>query len=133
MARSGISNLGGVMKSLAAAKRKAYGDAERIVRRTASQILDGVIDGTPEDTSVTIGDWHVGVNVTPSTKLDRPDQGGADAKSRGHSTIKTAKLGDTINIVNNQEHVEGLNAGNAVSKPAGWIEASVDNATRRRP
>lgn len=64
MARSRIGDLGGVVKSLAAAKRKAIADAERVVRRTASDILDGVIDGTPEDTSVTIGDWQVGVNTT---------------------------------------------------------------------
>ena len=133
MARSRIGDLGGVVKSLAAAKRKAIADAERVVRRTASDILDGVIDGTPEDTSVTIGDWQVGVNTTPSGKLDTPDPGGAAAKARGQATILTGSIGDKINIVNNQEHVDGLNAGNAVRKPAGWIEAAIDNATRRRP
>lgn len=133
MARSGISNLEGVVKSLAAAKRKAHGDAQSVVRHTANQILDGVINGTPENTSVTIGDWQVGINDTPSTKLNTPDAGGVEAKARGHSTIQAAKLGDTINIVNNQEHVQGLEDGNAVRKPAGWIKASVDNATRRRP
>jgi hypothetical protein len=133
MARSGISNLGGVVKSLAAAKRKAIADAERVVRSTATDILNGVVDGTPEDTSVTIGDWQTAINTTPSDKLDSPDPGGSAAKARGQATILTAKIGDKINIVNNQEHVEGLNAGNAVSKPAGWIEAAIDNATRRRP
>lgn len=133
MARSGVSNLGGVVKSLAAAKRKAIADAELVVRRTAGDILTAVVDGTPEDTSVTIGDWHVGVNTTPTTKLDSPDPGGSAAKARGQATILTGGLGDRINIVNNQDHVEGLNAGRAVSKPAGWIEAAIDNATRRRP
>ncbi len=133
MARSRIGDLGGVVKSLAAAKRKAIADAERVVRRTASDILDGVIDGTPEDTSVTIGDWQVGVNSTPSGRLDTPDPGGAATKVRGQATILTGGIGDKINIVNNQEHVDGLNAGNAVRKPAGWIEAAIDNATRRRP
>lgn len=82
---------------------------------------------------MTIGDWQVGVNSTPTTKLDTPDPGGTSAKARGQATILTAGIGDKINIVNNQEHVEGLNDGNAVSKPAGWIETAIDNATRRRP
>lgn len=133
MARSGISNLGGVVKSLAAAKRKAIADAERVVRITAGNILDGVVDGTPEDTSVTIGDWQTAINTTPSDKLNSPDPGGSAAKARGQATILAAKIGDKINIVNNQEHVEGLNAGKAVSKPSGWIEAAIDNATRRQP
>lgn len=133
MPRSGISNLGGVVKSLGAAKRKALGDAEQIIRRTSTDILNGVVDGTPEDTSVTIGDWQVGINSTPTTKLDTPDPGGTSAKARGKVTILTAGIGDKINIVNNQEHVEGLNDGDAVSKPSGWIEAAIDNATRRRP
>lgn len=121
------------MKSLGAAKRKAIGDAERIIRATAGDILTGVVDGTPEDTSVTIGDWQTAINITPSGKLDTPDVGGVKAKAAGSATIATAKIGDKINIVNNQEHVEGLNAGKAVSKPAGWIEAAIDSATRRRP
>lgn len=133
MARSGISNLGGVVKSLAAAKRKAIASAQKVVRRTAGDILEGVIVGTPEDTSVTIGDWHVGINTSPTTKLDQPDPGGSAARARGQATVLTATLGDIINIVNNQDHVEGLNAGKAVSKPSGWIEAAIDNATRRRP
>lgn len=133
MARSGISNLGGVVTSLAAAKRKAITDAERVVRITAGNILDGVVDGTPEDTSVTIGDWQTAINTTPSDNLNSPDPGGSAAKARGQATILAAKIGDKINIVNNQEHVEGLNAGKAVSKPSGWIEAAIDDATRRQP
>lgn len=130
MARSGVSNLGGVVKSLAAAKRKALADAQRVVRNTATNILTGVVEGTPEDTSTAIGDWQVGVNQTPAGLVDTPDPGGATAIAKGSAAIKAAKLGENINIVNNQPYVEGLNAGRAVSKPSGWIEGAIDNATR---
>lgn len=130
MARSGVSNLGGVVKSLAAAKRKALADAQKVVRNTANGILTGVVEGTPEDTSTAIGDWQVGLETTPEGLVNKPDPGGATAIAKGAATIATAKLGQNINIVNNQPYVEGLNAGNAVSKPSGWIEAAIDNATR---
>lgn len=130
MARSGVSNLGGVVKSLAAAKRKALADAQQVVRNTASGILTGVVQGTPEDTSTAIGDWQVALDVTPEGLVGQPDPGGATALAKGAATIATAKLGQNINIVNNQPYVEGLNAGRAVSKPSGWIEAAIDNATR---
>jgi len=42
---SGVSNLGGVVKSLAAAKRKALADAQKVVRNTANGILTGVVEG----------------------------------------------------------------------------------------
>lgn len=128
MARSGVSNLSEIAKSLAAAQRKAIAHAERINRKLASDILQGVVEGTPEDTSVTVGDWQVGVNSTPTGLVEQSDPGGASALSRGNATIQTAKLGGTINIVNNQPHVDGLNAGNAVSKPSGWVERSIDAA-----
>ncbi len=130
MARSGVSNLGGVVKSLAAAKRKALTDAQRVVRNTANGILTGVVVGTPEDTSLTIGDWQTALETTPEGLVNKPDPGGATALAKGAATIATAKLGQDIIIVNNQPHIEGLNGGNAVSKPSGWIEAAIDNATR---
>lgn len=128
MARSGITNMGEIAKSLADAKRKAIAHAERVNRNLANAVLQGVVEGTPEDTSVTVGDWQVGVNTVPQGTLDSPDPGGAGALARGQSRIATAKLGGTINIVNNQPHVDSLNAGNAVTKPAGWVERSIDAA-----
>lgn len=131
MARSGISNLSEVVKSLNAAKRAAYNHAERITRGVATDVLKGVVEGTPEDTSVTIGDWQVGIGRVPEGTVDSPDPGGAQAIREGTAAISTAKLGSTINIVNNQPHVDGLNAGNAVQKPAGWVERSIDAAKAR--
>ncbi len=128
MARSGITNMGEIAKSLADAKRKAIAHAERVNRNLANAVLQGVVEGTPEDTSVTVGDWQVGVNTVPQGTLDSPDPAGARALARGQSQIATAKLGGTINIVNNQPHVDGLNAGNAVTKPSGWVERSIDAA-----
>lgn len=128
MARSGVTNMGEIAKSLAAAKRKAIAHAERINRKVASDVLQGVVEGTPEDTSVTVGDWQVGINTVPTGLVNSPDPGGAGAISKGNASILTAKLGGTINIVNNQPHIDGLNAGNAVSKPAGWVERSIDAA-----
>lgn len=128
MARSGISNLGEVAKSLADAKRKAVAHVERVNRKLASDVLQGVVEGTPEVTSVTIGDWQVGVNTVPQGTIDSADPGGARALAVGQAQIASAKLGGTISIVNNQPHVDGLNAGNAVSKPSGWVERSIDAA-----
>ncbi len=128
MARSGITNMGEIAKSLADAKRKAIAHAERVNRNLANAVLQGVVEGTPEDTSVTVGDWQVGLNTVPQGTLDSADPGGAGALARGQSQIATAKLGGTINIVNNQPHIDGLNAGNAVTKPAGWVERSIDAA-----
>ncbi|WP_448538400.1 hypothetical protein [Sphingobium yanoikuyae] len=120
--------MGEIAKSLADAKRKAIAHAERVNRNLANAVLQGVVEGTPEDTSVTVGDWQVGVNTVPQGTLDSPDPAGARALARGQSQIATAKLGGTINIVNNQPHVDGLNAGNAVTKPSGWVERSIDAA-----
>ena len=131
MARVGITNRAEIAKSLADAKRKAYDNAERITRNMASDILRGVVEGTPEDTSVTVGDWQVGINSVPGGLVDSPDPGGAAALKKGEAAIRTSKLGHTINIVNNQPHADGLNAGNAVSKPAGFVERSIDNAKAR--
>ncbi|WP_293920885.1 hypothetical protein [Sphingobium sp. UBA5915] len=128
MARSGVSNLGEVAKSLADAKRKALAHVEKVNRNLASAVLQGVVEGTPEDTSVTVGDWQVGINTVPQGTIDSADPAGAHALARGQSQIATAKLGGTINIVNNQPHVDGLNAGNAVTKPSGWVERSIDAA-----
>ncbi|WP_179043748.1 hypothetical protein [Sphingobium lactosutens] len=120
--------MGAVVKSLAAAKRKAYANAERINRKVASDVLQGVVEGTPEDTSVTVGDWQVGINTVPTGLVNTPDPGGAAALRNGNAAILTAKLGGTVNIVNNQPHIDGLNAGNAVTKPAGFVERAVDAA-----
>ena len=128
MARSGITNMGEIAKSLADAKRKALAHVEKVNRNLANAVLQGVVEGTPEDTGVTVGDWQVGINTVPQGTIDSADPAGARALARGQSQIATAKLGSTINIVNNQPHIDGLNAGNAVTKPSGWVERSIDAA-----
>jgi hypothetical protein len=128
--RSGISNLGSVLKKLDDAKKEIRATITQTQRKVATDILQGVIEGTPEDTSVTVGDWQVGVNRNPTGLVNNPDPGGASALTKGKAEIAAAPLGSKINIVNNQPHVDGLNAGNAVTKPAGWIEGSIDRATR---
>lgn len=129
--RSGIPNLGSVLNSIDAGKAAIRNKVTDTYKGVASDILQGVIEGTPEDTSVTVGDWQVGVNHTPTGLVNNPDPGGANALAKGTAAIEAALLGSKINIVNNQPHVDGLNAGNAVSKPAGWVEGSIDRATRK--
>jgi len=128
--RSGISNLASVLKSKDDAKKAIRATITQTQRKVASDILQGVIEGTPEDTSVTVGDWQVGVNSNPTGLVNTADPGGKNALAKGKAEIAAAPLGSKINIVNNQPHVDGLNAGNAVSKPAGFIEGSIDRATR---
>lgn len=129
--RSGISNLGAVLTSLDGAKAAIRKKVTDTYKGVATDILDGVIAGTPEITSVTVGDWQVGVNATPNGLVNNADPGGAAARAKGATEIATAPLGSKINIVNNQPHVDQLNAGRAVSKPAGWVEGSIDRATRK--
>ena len=129
--RSGVSNLGSVLRSLDEAKKEIRKTILDTHRGVAADILQGVIEGTPEITSVTVGDWQVGINSTPIGLVNTPDPGGAEALARGTAEIGSSSLGSKINIVNNQPHVDGLNAGRAVSKPAGWVEGSIDRATRK--
>jgi hypothetical protein len=131
MARTGIPNIAAVVASLVAAKVAAIREAERIIRATASDVLTGVVIGTPEDTSVTIGDWQVALGAPPTSLINKPDPGGSAALASGKATFANAKIGSAIHIVNNQPHIDGLNAGRAVSKPSGWVEGAIDNATRR--
>lgn len=128
--RSGISNLASVHKALDEAKQAIRSTITQTQRRIATDILQGVVEGTPEITSVTVGDWQVGVNSNPTGLLNTPDPGGKSALATGKAEIAAAPFGSKINIVNNQPHIDGLNAGNAVTKPAGWIEASIDRATK---
>lgn len=128
MAGARITKPSEISKSLVDARRKALAHAERINRKVAFDVLKGVVEGTPEVTSVTVGDWQVGINMVPQGLVNTSDPGGAAALAKGNASIATAKIGGTISIVNNQPHIDGLNAGNAVSKPAGWVERSIDAA-----
>lgn len=128
----GVTNLSQVLRSLAAQQKKAEQLALERTVAVASDILEGVVEGTPVQSGLTKANWQVGLNQAPSGILDSSDPSGDATISKGKATIEAAKPGEQIHIVNNTPWVNKLNAGSAKQKPAGWVERSIDAAVKKK-
>lgn len=128
----GIKNLGGVLKSLKFVRKIAKDAVLDRAKDVAVDVLVGVVKGTPEQTSHTIGNWQTSIGSAPTGTVEGTDPGGDKAISRGKAEIESAKFGEDIHIANNLPWINELNAGNAKSKPAGWIEAAIDQAVNKK-
>jgi hypothetical protein len=129
---AGIRNLRGIQRQLT----KDIPDQIREVvqertRKLASDILVGVVDATPEDTSHAVANWQVGIGDVPQGILEGTDPDGSSAKASGIAAITNAPFGAPINIVNNVEYMKFLLAGSSTQAPADFVNKEVDKAVRR--
>lgn len=129
---AGIRNLRAIQKALTQDVPKQFrDDVEAHTRKLASDILVGVVDATPEDTSHAVANWQVGLNNAPQGIVEGVDPNGSQAKSVGLGTINGAQFGDAIHITNNVDYMAYLLAGSSTQAPADFVNKEVDKAVRR--
>jgi hypothetical protein len=104
-------------------------------KRKAALVIDQVlVITTPVDTGQARSNWIV-QNTTPSRKQQpafNPGSGGSTAAqnadkalSEGRATIAQAVPGAPIWISNNLPYIQGLNEGNSLQAPKGFVEKAV--------
>ena len=95
---------------------KVEKEATRIFRGTALSLFGKIVVRTPVDTGRLRGNWQVQLNSAPTGILEG---------TKEQSGKTTAKLGDSIYIVNNLPYAEVIENGDATHKPHGMIKLSV--------
>lgn len=107
-------------------KRKVIGLTEKVVRKTAFDIDNDLVQQTPVDTGRARSNW------LPSLNLPRNDTVEANAKPPIEPVLSGYKIGDTIFIANNLPYIERLNNGwSKQNVTPSWVEATVQKYKRR--
>jgi len=75
------------------------------VRQEASiQMFGQVIEDTPVDTGLLVNNWQLGVNTVPTEKIDSVDPTRQLAFNRIALAVRSSKMTDELNFVNNADH-----------------------------
>lgn len=106
----------------------------RIAIRTAIELVTGLANETPVDTSKAISNWVVTLDRIPISDIDAHFEGSkGDTFTRSsRQTIMLAKIallnkkpGQTIFITNNADYIRDLNNGSSPQAPANFVQSIV--------
>ncbi len=110
---------------------------DKIVKKIAMQVLEGVVKGTPVDTGRARGAWTV-TTGSPSEEVPPMKEGHIPEKKaetevrtetigKGTDIIKAAKPAkEVIWIANNVPYIEELEDGSSKQSPAGMLESTLE-------
>jgi len=102
--------------------------------KAAITILSDLVFVTPVDTSKTLSNWQVSLNVPVDATIDAhfPGEKGSSRRASADAAIRAAKSvlaskkpGDTIYISNVTPNIARLNDGYSGQAPAGFVERAV--------
>ena len=113
-----------------ASQVKAFADGteekiNRAFRRSALDVLRRLVVRSPVDTGRFRGNWQTGVNDAPSGDIPSKDKGGSATINDGESSIASAKVGDSIFIVNNLPYAIALENGHSGQAPHGMVAITI--------
>ena len=97
-----------------------------IFRGTSIDLLVRIIKRTPVDQGTARGNWMTTINV-PSNEVDESikDKNGNKAIGRATGTVKKAKLGNRIYLINNLPYIGPLEDGHSDQRPTGMVKVTV--------
>lgn len=116
--------------------KKAGGNADKVVRKTAIGLFSAVMRSTPVDSGRARGAWMFSINKFSDTT---PINIRSDSEVENEIIMGTAsyKAGDTLTLSNNVNYAERLEYGWSKQAPQGMVRLNilkfqtfVDNAAR---
>jgi hypothetical protein len=110
---------------------KVNGNATRVVRKVALELLRGVVMATPVDTGRARANWQTTIGEMALGTVDAPSSAGsaaAEAIADGAETIQLgAHLGDDVAIflTNNLPYIDRLEHGWSKQAPDGMVAKTI--------
>lgn len=98
-------------------KDKAEKAATNIFRGTALSLFGRIVTRTPVDTGRLRLNWQSSIN-RPATNI-------VEGQTNSDATIGTAKIGDSIFIVNNLPYAQRIENGWSMQAPSGMVAVTV--------
>ena len=110
---------------------KEVKDSHRLLcQKLALDIDRRLVLKTPVDTGRARANWLASVGQPSSEVSGREDPTGAAAISQAANEITRAQFFPVIYLNNNLPYIGALNAGSSQQAPAGFVEASINEAVR---
>lgn len=113
-------------------------DVEGLLRRLVTEILDRLIappseGGTPVDTGWARSNWIPGVGSPPRKPFATKMSVSTSKQEAGRERVARFKLGEgSLFLANLVPYIVLLNQGSSRQAPAGFVQAAVAQAVRRR-
>lgn len=104
---------------------KAKGKADIVLRKSAIDLFSRVIRRSPVDTGRFRNNWNISIGAPSTVTTEGVDPSGASALTKVVETVETAKMGDTIFLVNALPYSIRLENGWSKQAPAGMVGVSV--------
>ena len=114
--------------------------ATLVFRGTALSLFSKVILGTPVGNKkywkipkappgyvggILRGNWQIGINSAPDGELDVTDSQGSATVNQAFAGVVTAKLGDSIFLINNLPYAKAVEDGSSKQAPTGMVKTVV--------
>jgi len=112
---------------------------DKLVKKTAFNVMREVVHDTPVDTGKAVSNWRAGAGFRPSGEREAHVPGIAQSTREenieatlraGFSKIIKRKPKQTIFITNDASYINELNAGTSTKAPAGFIEQGIQAGIR---
>ncbi len=106
-------------------------DLQKIVKKLALQVLQGVVLKTPVDSGRARGNWMVAINDVPQGFIEigkfTRDEATDFALSRGIPIVESSKPYTAISIANNVPYIGVLEFGSSKQSPEGMLRVTLAN------
>lgn len=103
--------------------KQAKEDGDKILRKVCLDLFGRVILDTPVDTGRLRGAWLCTIGAPATSAPLLPDPSGAAPKMA--STVATAKMGDTVYLVNNVSYAPYVEFGTSRMAPRAMVGRNV--------
>jgi hypothetical protein len=112
-------------RDFAAILARAKDKADLVVRRSALEIMNGLVQKSPVDTGRFQGNWQVGIGGVNALTSSDADKAGASAIGRTNVAVQTFKPGQTIYLTNSLPYAQRLEYGYSQQAPGGMVRLTV--------
>lgn len=109
-------------RKFAALLKKVGDDAETVVRKTAIEFQNAMIDRSPVDTGRFKSNWQCGIGAVNTSIADTA---GSDAKGRTVTVLQGWNAGQTIWLTNSLPYAQRLEYGWSKQAPSGMVRLTV--------
>lgn len=124
-----MNNLPAFITGIRAFDIQVKNACELRIKQIASKVLYDIVTGTPVETGLAKGNWHVNKNSPSFDVLDRTDPDGSSTIADGISVINSFSLDvdRIIYIENSLKYISALEDGHSSQAPGGMVSIAISN------
>jgi len=123
-----MNNLASFTAGIRAFNITVQNACELKIKRIATRLLLDIVNGTPVETGLAKGNWHVSKSNPDFNILDRHSISGSEAISEGIAVINSFKMSESIIYIENHlKYISALEDGHSTQAPAGMVSVAISN------